>query len=291
MRLAVIGRGWWGTNIIRALATMPDVELMDESKDLNAVLRQQPAGVLIATPSATHAEIAIPLIDAGVPTFIEKPMATTVIDADRICEAALRSGVPVFVGHVHLYNPAFQVMKKFLPEVGTVHAVFWEGMNHHPRTDSSVLWDWLPHGLSMVQALFDVNPSFAQAWGVGEASRFKAAVANFLISGVPLIANISWISPVKRHRMTIVGENTSLTFDDTAERKLSLHNFRGTSYPVYDEELPLTRELRAFKALLGDGRLDTARLETEVAFVRTIAAAEDSARNAGRLVSIDNCRS
>jgi predicted dehydrogenase len=278
-------------NIVRTLATMRDVELIDESKNFDVVLRQQPAGVLIATPSATHAEVAIPFIDAGVPTFIEKPMATTGADAIRIREAALRSGAPVIVGHVHLYNPAFQAAKNLLPEIGSVQAVFWEGMDHHPRTDSSVLWDWLPHGLSMAQALFDANPDFAQAWGIGEASRFKAAMAKFVITGVPFIANVSWISPVKCHRMTIVGEDNSLNFDDTAQRKLSLRNSRGTSYPAYGKGLPLTRELRAFIGVLRAGRLDTTQLESEVAIVRSIAAAEESARNAGGLIAIDNCRS
>jgi predicted dehydrogenase len=289
MRIAVIGRGKWGTNLVRTLATMPDTELIDESRNLEDVLRQQPAGVLIATPSATHAQIAIPFIDAGVPTFIEKPMATIVADAIRIHNAALRSGTPVVVGHVHLYNPAFQAVKKLLPEIETVQAVFWEGMNHHPRTDSSVLWDWLPHGLSMAHALFGANPDSAQAWGIGEGPRFKAAIAKFEINGVPLIANASWISPQKRHRMTLVGENDALIFDDTADRKLSLHNSRGTSYPVYGEELPLTRELRAFIDVLRAGRPDTIQLESEVAIVRAVAAAEESARNAGRLVAINNC--
>jgi predicted dehydrogenase len=290
MRIAVIGRGKWGMNIVRTLATMRDVELIDESKNFDVVVRQQPAGVLIATPSATHAEVAIPFIDAGVPTFIEKPMATTVADAIRIREAASRSGAPVVVGHVHLHNPAFQAAKKLLPEVKTVQAVLWEGMNHHPRTDSSVLWDWLPHGLSMAQALFEANPGSAQAWGVGEVWRFRAASAKFVIAGIPFIANVSWISPLKRHRMAIVGENSSLTFDDTAQRKLSLRNSRGTSYPAYGEELPLTRELRAFICLLRAGRLDTPQLDSEVGIVRAIAAAEESARNAGRMVAIDSCR-
>ena len=126
---------------------------------------------------------------------------------------------------------------------------------------------------------------------VGEASRFKAAIANFSIAGVPFIASASWISPLKRQRMTILGDGTSLTFDDTAERKLSLRNSGGTSYPAYDEELPLTRELREFIGVLEAGELDTARLESEIAIVRAIAAAEESARNAGRSVAIDNGRS
>jgi predicted dehydrogenase len=294
MRVAVIGRGKWGMNIVRTLATMRDVELIDESNNSDAVLRQHPAGVLVATPSATHTEVAIPFINAGVPTFIEKPMATTVADAISIREAALRSGAPVVAGHMHLYNPAFQAAKKLLPKLETVQAVSWQGMNHHPRTDSSVLWDWLPHGLSMTQALFDADPVSAQAWGIGDASRFEAAVAKFVIAGVPFAAKVSWTSHVKRYRMTIAGEDTLLTFDDSAERKLKLRDSRGTSYPTYGGEPPLTCELRAFVGALRAGSLDTIRLESlerDVAIIRAIAAAEESARNSGLLVAIDNCRS
>ncbi|OBI62651.1 Gfo/Idh/MocA family protein [Mycobacterium sp. E796] len=287
MRVGVVGRGKWGTNIVRTLAAMRDVEVLDESKNIDLVLRQRPDGVLIATPSATHAEVAIPFIEAGVPTFIEKPMATTVADAVRIHQAALRSGAPVVVGHVQLHNPAFQAAKKLLPEVDTVQAVFWEGMNHQPRTDSSVLWDWLPHGLSMARALFDANPTCAQAWGAGEPSRYTSAIARFVIGDVPFFATASWTSPVKRHRMTVMGEQNALIFDDTAERKLSLHNSGGTSYPAYGDEPPLTGELRAFIGALEAGAVDTTPLESEVAIVRAIGAAEESARNDGRLVAID----
>lgn len=291
MRIAVIGRGKWGMNIVRTLATMRDVEVIDESRDVDVVLRQGPAGVLIATPSATHAHVAIPFVDAGVPTFIEKPMTTTVADAIQISEAALRSGTTVFVGHIHLYNPAFRAAAKLLPEVGTVQAVYWEGWNLHARTDSSVLWDWLPHPLSMARSLFDANPVSAQAWGIGEVLRFNAAIANFRLNNIPLIADASWNSPQKRHRMTIAGTNKLLIFDDTAHRKVSLHNSQGVSYPAYGKELPLTLELRAFIDAVRTGKPETVRLENEIAIVRAIAGAEESARNAGRLVTFDDRRS
>ena len=291
MRVAVIGRGRWGGNIVRTLATMRDVEIIGESKDIDVILRQQPAGVLIATPSATHAAVAVRFIEAGVPTFIEKPMATTVADAFRIREAALRFDTPVVVGHVHLYNPAFQAARKLLAEVGPVQTVLWEGMNHHPRIGSSVLWDWLPHGLSMAQSLLDSGPESVQASGVGKAPEFQSANAKFVIAGVPFVANVSWLSPRRRHCMTIVGEESLLRFDDTAERKLSLCNSRGTLYPSHSQELPLTRELRAFVGAIGGGILDTVQLEREVTIVRAIAAAEESARTASRLVAIDNCPS
>lgn len=289
MRVAVIGRGQWGANIVRTLAAIRDVEVIDQSKDLDLVLRQQPDGVLIATPSATHADVAIPVIEAGVPTFIEKPMATTLADAIRIREAASRSGAPVVVGHVHLYNPAFQAMKNLLPEVGAVQAVYWEGMNDRPRTDASVLWDWLPHGLSMAQALLDASPDSVQAWCVGEVSGYKAAIANFSFNDVPFIANVSWLSPQKRHGMTIVCSDDSINFDDTTPQKLSLTNSQGIVYPTYGEELPLTREMRAFVEVIRTGRLDPPQLKREVAIVQAIAAAEESARNAGRVGTIDRC--
>ncbi|WP_197505357.1 Gfo/Idh/MocA family protein [Mycobacterium sp. 852002-51613_SCH5001154] len=265
---------------------MHDVELIEESKNFAVVARQRPDGVLIATPSVTHARIAIPFIEAGVPTFIEKPMATTVDDAIRIHEAVVASGAPVVVGHVHLYNPAFQAAENLLADVAPMRAVFWEGMNHHPRADSSVLWDWLPHGLSMARALFGANPISVQARGVGGASGFQAAIARFVIAGVPFIGSVSWMSPRKRHRMTILGEENSLTFDDTAERKLSVSVSGRTSFPTYGKEPPLTRELRTFIDVVRTGKPDTTGLEDEVAIVRAIAAAEESAQNTGRLVAI-----
>jgi predicted dehydrogenase len=286
VKIAVIGRGKWGMNIVRTLATMRGVELIDEAKDVDLVLRQQPAGVLVATPSATHAEVAIRFIDEGVPTFIEKPMATTVDDANRIREAAVRSGAPVVVGHVHLYNPAFQAAKKLLPQVEPVQAVFWEGMSHYRRTDASVLWDWLPHGLSMGRALFETDPGCGQAWGIGEASRFTAASVNLVFGEVPFVANIGWISQLKRNCMSIVGEDSMLTFDDLAERKLLLRTSQGTSWPVYGEELPLTSELDVFMNVARAGQLDKIQLDIEVTMVRTIAAAEESARNAARLMAV-----
>ncbi|OBG62541.1 MULTISPECIES: Gfo/Idh/MocA family protein [unclassified Mycobacterium] len=270
---------------------MRDVQLIDESKDFDIIVSQRPVGVLIATPSSTHAEVAIPFIEAGVPTFIEKPLATTVNDAVRVREAALASDVPVVVGHVQLYNPAFQAAKNLLADVGPIQAVSWEGMNDHPRTDSSVLWDWLPHGISMARSLFGANPGFVQARGIGAAPGFQAVIARFEISGVPFVASASWMSPRKRHRMTILGKEGSLTFDDTAVRKLWVSACGRTSFPEYGGELPLTRELGAFIDALRAGKPDAAQLETEVAIVRAIAAAEESACNAGQLVAIDDFRS
>ncbi len=75
--------------------------------------------------------------------------------------------------------------------------MFWEGINNYQRADSSVLWEWLLYALSMSRALIDGEPNSVQLWCIGEDSESKAAVANFVIKGIPLIANASWIWSLK----------------------------------------------------------------------------------------------
>ena len=152
LRLGLVGRGRWGRNIERTLLTFPDVSVAVIAKGENP--RTGLDGVLIATQSAVHAEIALPYIEAGIATFIEKPMTTAPADAERIRNAAERSGAIVFVGHILLYHPAFLAALDLLPSLGTVRYLLCEGMNGNPRTDSSVLWDWLPHDLSIARAIF-----------------------------------------------------------------------------------------------------------------------------------------
>jgi predicted dehydrogenase len=156
VRLGLVGRGRWGQNIERTLRSFPDVSL-------TIIARGDPAprldGVVIATPSATHAEIALPYVTAGVPTFIEKPMVTTVADAERLRDAAEKSGGLVFVGHIFLYHPAFVAVLELVPKLGKLRYLACEGVNDRPRRDSSVLWDWLPHHLSMAGAIFGRDPA------------------------------------------------------------------------------------------------------------------------------------
>jgi predicted dehydrogenase len=99
LRLGLAGHGRWGRNIARTLQAFPDVAVGVLARG------EKPAsldGVLIASPSATHAEVALPYIEAGIATFIEKPMTTALADAERIRDAAARSGAIVFAGHLML---------------------------------------------------------------------------------------------------------------------------------------------------------------------------------------------
>jgi predicted dehydrogenase len=283
LQLGLVGRGPWAGNIERALRSFPDVSVtrIGSHESPPAGL----AGVLIATRSATHAEVALRYIEAGVKTFIEKPMVTTVADAERIRIAAQRSGTSVFVGHIYLHHPAFLAALDLLPTTGEIRYVLCEGMNDRPRVDSSVLWDWLPHHLSMASAIFGRNPANAQAWSLYGSAMPEAAIVKFQYAGAPMVSKISWLCPAPRRTMSIVGEKQTLIFDDRADRRLAVHDKRGgITYPAYSDELPLTREMGAFLNAVRFDKFDPAQIEIGVAVVRAIAAAEESIRLDGKPV-------
>jgi UDP-N-acetylglucosamine 3-dehydrogenase len=285
LRLGLVGRGRWGRNIERTLLSFPDVSVTTIAKG-----ESPPAGldgVLIATQSTTHAQAALPYIEAGVATFIEKPITTTVSDAERIREAAQRSGGVVFVGDIFLHHPAFLAALELLPSLGAIRYLLCEGMNGSPRTDSSVLWDWLPHDLSMARAILGRGPDSVAAWSLSGGLTPGAAVSKFQFGTTPVVSTVSWLSAVRRKQTIMVCENAALVFDDKAERQLALYtNQPDLSVPAYSNELPLTLELRAFLQAIRSGTADASHIESGMVIVRAIAAAEESISLGGGAVKI-----
>jgi UDP-N-acetylglucosamine 3-dehydrogenase len=285
LRLGLVGRGPWGQNILRTLQTFSDVTVQPIARG-----EHFPAvdGVVIATQSASHAEVALPYIEAGIATFIEKPMATSIEDAERIGNAAKRSGAIVFVGHIFLFHPAFVAALELLPALGPIRYLLSEGMNNRSRADSSVLWDWLPHDLSMAYAIFRRAPESVSSWNVSGGKLAEAAVSKFEFGGTALVSITSWLSPLRRRQLTIAAEEATLVFDDKADRRLALYRQPGgePSYPSYAAELPLTRELAAFVDAIRLGKPNPQHVELGVSIVRSIAAAEKSIVLAGRSVAL-----
>lgn len=285
MRIGLIGRGKWGSNIERTLLSLGNVSIVAIARGEQP--RRDVEGVIIASPSTTHAELALPYIQAGIATFIEKPMTTSVADAQRIRDAAQRSQSTVFVGHVQLYNPAFHALLKLLPALGAVNYVLCDSGNSNPRTDSTVLWDWLPHDLSMARAIFGANPTKVQAWSLTKTRNIEAAVSLYQFGEASLVSTTSWLSPLRHRQVTISAERGLVTFDDRARQKLALHDTDdNVSYPAYDEGLPLTNELRAFLALVRSGSTDATHVALAVAIAEAIEGAEESIRNGGVAVDI-----
>lgn len=307
--LALIGNGRWGSVIKKTLASLPDAELSYEvTHEWKELLEKDDIdGVIIATPPATHLEIALPFIQKGIPVFIEKPMTLSVSDAETLLEASNTTGVPVFVGHLHLYNPAFLGLKEVLKKSGHVRLIVSEGTNNGPyRNDYSALWDWAPHDISMMLSIMGEMPITVRAWATAttrphttlwDSSQIELT---FPSSTRGYIAN-SWLSPIKKKNLTVMCEDNTLVYDDVLpEKKLIFYEGMGPriqgdkvireeptiSYPEYDTIPPLTAELEAFIKMVRtkESPVSDARLGLQV--VTILEKAEESIVAGGVAISL-----
>lgn len=307
LTLALIGAGRWGTNIRRTLEQLPVCRLKYvETREWKRLLRVPDLdGALIATPGSTHAEIALPFIQRGISTFIEKPLATSLRDALRLQAAAKTSGALVFVGHVHLYNPAYQKAKELAHHTGRIRFLYAEGMNNGPyRDDMSALWDWAPHDLAMALDLIGKPPRAVQANGFNvlrpRTKLYDIATLHVEFrSGVQFLGTYSWMAPEKRKRLVIHGARHTVIYDDVADRKVVLLKNLGPAvrgrtvqrhepiieYPSYRSASPLTEELRAFVQRIRTGKRPLSDLAQGVEVVRILDAAERSIARDGIPVS------
>lgn len=310
LRIGLFGLGRWGTHIVNTLRAMKGVEVEvfgARSSPGKTSRRSSLDGVIIATPGSTHAEVALPFIKAGIPTFIEKPLTTSKADARKLEQAAKKSGARIFVGHIHCYNPAYLVAKEQATRAGKLRYLYFEGMNNGPfRDDMSTMWDWAPHDVYVAMDLMgEVLPARVQAWGITtlrpHTSLYDVSVLKMTFpDGREALSITTWLFPEKRRKVTIVGEHDSVVFDDVATQKVSVYRGLGPRvargaivstepriiYPRYSRKPALQAELEAFVHALTTGEQPRAGLEQGVAVVRVLAAAEKSMKHEGRGIRV-----
>lgn len=309
-RTAVIGAGRWGKKIITTLEKMPEavITYIETHSYQKLIAKKDIDAVIIATPASTHARIALPFIKRGLPVFIEKPVTTSLVDAENLESAAQKSGSLVFVGHIHFYNPAYKKTKELVKKIGRIRFLYGEGFNNGPyRSDISAMWDWAPHDIAMMIDLVGSKPVSAQAWGISflrpKTKLYDIAHIKLIFSdgAVGFILN-SWLFPDKRKRITIVGEKNSIVFDNAAEQKVTLYKNMG---PVvkrkkglvevlrnepqiihlsYAEDMPLASELRAFFKNIRLKEKPKTGIAEGIATVEILEAAEKSIAQGGQIV-------
>ena len=194
IRVAVVGAGAFGKNHLRILAASNEAELVAavdacegvaqaaaaEFKCAGLVDYRQLAGVcdaaVIATPTSSHEEIAMFLMDAGIDVLIEKPIAPTVEAAERLTAKAASTGRILQVGHLERFNPAVRALEKLvtLPLFFEVHRLSL----FSPRSlDVDVVLDLMIHDLEIILALTGTEPEEVRASGISILSK-KVDIAN-----------------------------------------------------------------------------------------------------------------
>ncbi|HTP19745.1 MAG TPA: Gfo/Idh/MocA family oxidoreductase [Solirubrobacteraceae bacterium] len=251
IRIAVVGLGYWGPNLARNFDAIPGCELAwvcDPSADArehiatrfplaavtadaSEVLADESVdAVALATPVATHADLAVRALEAGKHCFVEKPLAQSVADAERVVAAADEFDRVLMVGHLLEYHPGVQKLKQLTEsgELGDrIYYIYGNRLNLGKlRADENALWSLGAHDVSVVLYLADEEPCEAVAHGESYVQEdVEDVVFCFLRfpSGLSAHLHLSWLDPHKERRFTVVGSRRMATFDDMAlEGKLSI---------------------------------------------------------------------
>jgi len=252
VKVGVVGLGYWGPNLARNFAAIDGCELAwlcDGSEQIRAKLADAFPGVrtsaeidelladpeldaiVLATPVPTHAQLAVQVLEAGKHCFVEKPLATTVADAQHAVDAAERSGRILMVGHLLEYHPAVTALKELLDadELGSLYYVYGNRVNlGQLRAEENALWSLGAHDVSVVLHLIGEEPLECSAHG---ESYVRGGVQDVVFcylrfpSGQVAHLHLSWLDPHKERRITVVGSKRMATFDDMrTEGKLTVYD-------------------------------------------------------------------
>ncbi|HEX5910832.1 MAG TPA: Gfo/Idh/MocA family oxidoreductase, partial [Thermoleophilaceae bacterium] len=252
MRVGVVGLGYWGPNLARNFDRLPGVELAwlcdadDERRERQALafpgarqsadldeLLADPAldAVCVATPVPTHAAIAERVLAAGKHCFVEKPLAQTVADAERVVALAAEADRVLMVGHLLEYHPGLEMLNRLATdgELGDIHYIYGNRLNLGKlRAEENALWSLGAHDVSVLLRLAGEEPYEVSAKG---ESYMRPGVEDVVFcflrfpSGLAAHLHLSWLDPHKERRFTVVGSKKMATFDDMdVERKLTVYD-------------------------------------------------------------------
>lgn len=249
-QLAQIGCGYWGPNLLRNFSSIKDCRvkyLADPSDERRRFVSQnypltiavesadkiledtEIQGVVIATPAASHFQLAKRALLAGKHVFVEKPLATKVTEVDELGRIAAAAGLQVMVGHTFLYNAAVRYVRSMIEngDLGEIRYIYSQRLNlGRIRSDIDALWNFAPHDISIVQHwLGDPEPSKVVRCGMDYIQPGIDDVV-FLNIHYPnkVMANIhvSWLDPQKTRKMVVIGSKKMVVYDDTSEDKIAI---------------------------------------------------------------------
>jgi predicted dehydrogenase len=241
-KCALLGYGYWGPNLARNLYENRKCDLVyicdtDEERlrrakdrfplvDITAfsstVIEDESVdAVLVATPIASHFELAKMALLSGKDVFVEKPITNSTFDAEELVRLAHENERILMVGHTFEYSPPVLKVKEFLEagELGDILFISSTRVNLgiHQR-DVSVIWDLAPHDISILINWLGEEPVSMHVLGRGCFIKDVPDVAFISIrfpSSVIANVEVSWLSPTKLRRTTVVGSKKMLVYDDT----------------------------------------------------------------------------
>ncbi|MFH0780855.1 MAG: Gfo/Idh/MocA family oxidoreductase [Pseudomonadota bacterium] len=330
--IGVVGYGYWGPNLVRnffatkgAKVTVvcdlfqnrlnivensyPGIKVCNNVEDL--LNDRSVDAVCIATPVSSHFEIAQKALNAGKHVLVEKPMTSTVEQAEVLLELASKRNLTLMVDHTFLFMGAVQKIKSVIEsgELGDVYYYDSTRINLGLfQNDVNVIWDLAVHDLSLIEFLFPYKPVAVSATGIshlGGNIENIAYLTYFFQENAIAHINVNWLSPVKLRQTLIGGSKKMILFDDLHQsEKIRIYD-RGISLvsdperrykfmvdyrtgdmcaPCYDRKEALLVEAEHFVNCINENLQPVTDGLMGLRIVKALAAANQSLKNQGQLV-------
>ncbi len=250
-RVAVIGNGYWGKNLVRVFHELGCLELVCETRecsrrevetkydvrtsgDFSSVVGHAGVdAVAIAAPAVQHYQMAKEALEGGKDVYVEKPLALRSHEGTELTELANRRGRILMVGHILEYHPAILELKRLIREgdLGRIRYIYSSRLNLGKlRTEENILWSFAPHDISVICTLLGESPEYVASHGGSYLNKeiFDTTMTTCQFgSGVQAHIFVSWLHPFKEQKLAVIGDKRMAVFDDVEpQRKLVLYSHR-----------------------------------------------------------------
>ena len=237
IKVAIIGCGYWGTNIGATLEKIDSIEtlIFDSNKNkLNLLAKRFPKlkkinslkeilldkdikGVIIATNPTTHFNLAQKIIISGKAIFVEKPLTKSSGDIQKLIDLSKLHKTIVMSGYIYHYNSYINYIKNIIKnkKLGEIKFIEFIRNNLGPiRTDVSCIWDLASHDISTALLLLGSIPKITEVtkYNILSKKNFDTACINLKFKNTFVNINCSWLYPEKIRKLTIVGSKKMLLF-------------------------------------------------------------------------------
>lgn len=335
IRIGVLGLGYWGPNLVRCFSEIENckVTAVCDSRydqllrirdrfprvypfeDFDTLLeRDLVDAVVIATPTATHFELASKAIARGLHVFVEKPLARTAEQCRQLISAAEENGSTLFVGHVFLHSTPVRKLQELVTsgELGNVSYISSRRLNLGPvRKDVSSLYDLATHDISMMLYLLGSQPERVSCSGLDHLKPGVHDVCNlsmFFGGNRMGMIHVSWLDPRKERVLTVVGDRRMAVYDDLEQEKIKIYDkgidapkpaadyaefqisyrYGGSYCPFVQEREPLKAECEDFIRCITENTQPLTGGENGLQVVEVLEAAQRSLLHHGRPVELES---
>ncbi len=324
LRVAVIGSGYWGKNLVRNFHELGVLDIVCDTReetlqemvskykakktqDYDVVLNDPGIqAVVIAAPAAEHYRLAKMALLRNKDVYVEKPLALHATEGQELVDLAARHERILMVGHILEYHPAILELKRLIREgeLGKIQYIHSSRLNLGKlRTEENILWSFAPHDISAVLFLLGEEPTTVSAHG---SAFLNPPIVDATLttcdfkSGVKAHIFVSWLHPFKEQKLAIVADKRMAVFDDMeSDRKLVLYSHHvdwlerapvarkeeGQSVPIPSVE-PLRMECEHFLSCVRKRERPRTDGNSALRVLRVLEACERSLRRNGQPVEL-----